>query len=202
MLAMPQTYRRYAYPLATGQTTSYGSGTGVDDGALQKGIAKPTAAYTILTAGQYSGTTNIVLNGKTDVHSNACVYDQNTRLMWSRTLSASVGPASNGLIPWTTNANGEGVFTYLAAANAASLAGYTDWRICNKDELNGLGITETGYQNTTAFPSWGGGYLNIWSSSTSKDSITYANILQLRSQALTVIIKTGNYSCLLVRGGW
>ena len=114
--------------LQTGQVTSYGSGTGVDDGALQKGRSK---SYTILTTGQYSGTTNITINAKTDAHSNNCVVDNRTKLMWSRYVSASVGPASDGKIPWTTKGSVEGIFTYVAAANAATLAGYSDWRIPN-----------------------------------------------------------------------
>ncbi len=109
---------RRALILKTGQTTSYVTG---DDGDLE--IGEPHRYY-VLSTGQYSGTTNITINAKTDAHSNACVLDEATGLMWSRTLSASVGPTSNGLLPWTTNGSGEGIFTYAAAANAASLAGY------------------------------------------------------------------------------
>src|SRR3990167_10979170 len=89
--------------LKTGQTTSYGSGDGVDDGGLEKGLSK---SYSVLTAGQYAGTTDITINSKTDEHSNNCVVDLNTRLMWSRYVSASVGPASDGLLPWTTTGSG------------------------------------------------------------------------------------------------
>ena len=101
--------------LKTGQTTVYVAG---DDGTYQAGDAK---RYSVLTAGQYAGTTNITLNGKTDSHSNNVVRDLNTGLMWSRYALASVGPNSNGTLPWTTNANGEGIFAYCAAANAAGL---------------------------------------------------------------------------------
>jgi hypothetical protein len=147
--------KRSSLLLKTGQLTSYGSGAGVDDGAYQKGVAK---SYTVLTAGQYAGTVNITLNGKTDTKSNACVLDNNTGLMWSRTIPASVGPSSNGTLPWTTNANGEGIFTYCAAANAAGLAGYSDWRVANLFELAGIMNQEAGSAGLTgsaAFPNFG-----------------------------------------------
>src|SRR3989304_6560831 len=112
--------------LKTGQTTQYGGYE--DDGYFEKGLSK---LYTILTAGQHAGTTDITLNAKTDVHSNNCVYDQRTKLMWSRYLAGSVGPTSDGLLPWTTNVDGEGIFAYADAANAAELAGNDDWRGTN-----------------------------------------------------------------------
>lgn len=204
MLAMPQTYRRYAYPLATGQTTSYGSGTGVDDGALQRGIAKPTEVYAVLTAGQYSGTTNIVLNGKTDAHTNNCVYDTNTRLMWSKDCVGSVGPNSNGTLPWTTNVNGEGIFPYVAAANAANLSGYSDWRIPNRFELDTLLDNQPpgSYPNPTVFGvTWESNY--VWTSSVVTNNT--ANNIAIGFSFGTIpsgLVKTNNYLCALVRGGW
>lgn len=137
--------------LVTGQTTQYGGYP--DDGFYQAGHPK---AYTVLTTGQYSGTTNVTINAKTDVKSNNCVFDRNTKLMWSRYVSATVGPTNNGLIPWTTNVNGEGIFTYCAAANAASLAGYSDWRVANEVELLNLRNVEvaTAAPDAVAFPTW------------------------------------------------
>lgn len=199
-----QTQRKFANLLATGQATSYGSGTGVDDGALQLGIAKPTSAYLILTTGQYSGTTNITINGKTDAHSNACVVDLNTRKMWSRTASASVGPASDGKLPWTTTGSGataEGIFPYCAAANTAALAGYSDWRVPNFFELFGLADSEapTGYPNSTAFPTL---TVAVWSSTTRPDSTTSAMRMGFINIAAIGDTKTvaSSYYCILVRG--
>ena len=159
-LALSSRIRR-ALLLATGQTTSYGSGAGVDDGALQIGELH---RYSVLTTGQYVGTVNITLNGKTDVHNNACVFDEATGLMWSRTASLSVGPASNGLLPWTTNGSGEGIFPYAAAANLALLAGYSNWRIPNANELGSLCNYTTGIY-ATAFPVWDKANL-YWTSTT------------------------------------
>lgn len=188
--------------LATGQLTSYGSGTGVDDGALKKGIVK---AYTILTLGQYAGVTNIVVNGKTDAHSNNCVKDNNTGLMWSRYASASVGPASDGKLPWTTTgvgATAEGVFAYAAAANAAALGGYTDWRVPNIYEL--LSIADHEAPNTapdaSAFPSWPVSDY-FWSATTRPNATTNALMFHYASGFSAAAVKTSNYFTALVRGG-
>jgi hypothetical protein len=199
MQILGQSYRKRGYLLATGQVTSYGSGTGVDDGALQKGIVK---AYTILTLGQYSGNTNITINGKTDVHASACVFDNNTGLMWSRTASASVGPASDGKLPWTTTGSGataEGIFPYCAAANAAGLAGYADWRVPNINSIINLLDYEapTALPDEIAFPTMP---TNLWCSTTRPNST---------ANSLTCVLATGSFNtqskttvdfCILVRG--
>lgn len=41
-----------------------------------------------------------VIIDKRDVHTNNCVVDNNTGLLWNRLPSASVGPASNGRLNW------------------------------------------------------------------------------------------------------
>jgi hypothetical protein len=181
--------------LKTGQTTQYGGYE--DDGYLEKGEAK---SYTVLTAGQYSGTTNVTLNGKTDAHSNNCVLDLNTGLMWQRYHFGSIGPTSNGKLPWTTNVNGEGIFTACAAANAASLSGYTDWRVPNIAELCGLLVFEgTSKPNSTAFPSWP-------TASTQSSTTFGANtIYSLDAQYYALIGYVGKTTAddrlILVRGG-
>lgn len=86
-------------PLKTGQTTSYHD---YDDGYYQKGQSR---SYTILTAGRYSGTTDITINGKTHALSNNCVKDNRTGLMWARYVpTADIGPGADGELfwePWT-----------------------------------------------------------------------------------------------------
>ena len=185
--------------LKTGQTTSY---VDYDDGYYEKGIAK---SYTVLTAGQFAGTTNITINSKTDVHSNNCVLDNNTGLMWSRYVSASVGPASDGKIPWTTTGAGataEGIYPYCAAANVALLGGYGDWRVANRFELESLFNIEliSANPDIIAFPS--GWTASFWTSSTVKEDTTYAWSMSVGWGGDTQSrIKTNNYCIALVRGG-
>jgi len=179
--------------LATGQTTSYAAN---DDGDLEKGIPH---SYTVLTTGQYAGTTNITLNGKTEAHSNACVLDNATGLMWSRSTSLTVGPNSNGTLPWTVNGSGEGIYEYAAAANAASLAGYTDWRIPNVFSLFTLSDMEatSGHPDATAFPT----LINqIWTSSTVPNTAANAYNVAFTTGIPQQMVKTNQYVVRLVRG--
>jgi len=181
--------------LKTDQTTRYAGYD--DDGHYERGLVKN---YTVLTLGQYAGTTAIVLAGNTENHSNACVQDNITGLMWSRTVSgAAVGPANNGLLPWTTAA-GHGVFPYIAAANAAGLAGYADWRVPNEEELQSIKNMEqpNGLPNAVAFPVWPLG--SVWTSTTRPSLITHAMNVQFTEGRLFRDLKTATYLCALVRG--
>lgn len=159
--------------LVTGQTTQYGGYP--DDGFYEWGAAKD---YTVLTLGQYAGVTVITLNAKNENHSNNCVQDNETGLMWSRTVSGpNVGPANNGLLPWTTNGAGEGIYSYVAAANAAGLAGYADWRIPNDVEALSLLIQEAGRTvDLAAFP--GFPVTRLWTSTTVPTNVTWAVTLR------------------------
>lgn len=86
--------------LKTGQTTKYQDG---DDGDLELGV---NHEYEVLTTGQFSGTTNVTINGKTHALSNNCVRDWRTRingnpLMWARSVPiADIGPAADGKLFW------------------------------------------------------------------------------------------------------
>ena len=223
----------------TGQTSIYYADP-PDDGALQLGIAH---SYTILTTGQYAGSTNATFNGKTHVTSNACVRDPGTGKEYLReVIQSDIGPAADGKLFWdqwtlsaetcTCNAtnktitadagtpfstgalcvgrkftilgsaagnnatftvtnittsvitvnetvvdeasialdfatSGDLVWDFVDQANTGSgLAGYTDWRIPNRNEL--ASIVDLGQCNpsinTTAFPSVPSDY--HWSSST------------------------------------
>lgn len=184
---------RRALILKTGQTTSYANN---DDGQLQKG--EPHRYY-VLSTGQYSGTTNITLNAKTEAHSNECVLDEATGLMWSRNTSLTVGPNSNGTLPWTVNAGGEGIYEYAAAANAASLAGYTDWSVPNVFSLFLLSDMEatSGHPDATAFPT----LINqVWSSSTVPNTSANAYNVAFTTGIPQQMVKTNKYVVRLVRG--
>jgi len=183
--------------LKTGQTTQYGGYP--DDGFYGMGAAKQ---YDLLDAGVYAGTTDITINAKTDVHSNNCAYDRRTKLMWSNHVAASVGPAANGKLPWTTNVNGEGIFTFVAAANAALLAGYGDWRIPNIFELYSLCDVEvaTAAPDAAAFPGWPIAD-SIYSSTTLPSGTANVLVVYFTSGQINSNAKTNNLFVALVRGG-
>lgn len=359
--------RRYeALMLATGQTTVYAAG---DDGDVAAGIAK---AYSVLTAGQYSGTANIdvptyaaatlafvaatkkitdsangvalvktgdvitilgsasndgtytvatgnvagqievnealtnelagayVTISKRAAHSNNCVVDQNTKLMWLRDPSnypAKTGVASDGKLYWTATSctlhaaggdlqmvaggkgaatlkivggagevsryhaghgivftgfanavnnlpgfavtsvtvNGadldivistgnrtciaeaaagartisvpcNGIFSFVKAANLASVGGYSDWRAANIKEMQALQDGAiTGYTpNSTAYPNWP--VLQVWSSSATGTGdvgnswyVRHANTANMLLGARAA--NTTAYYTMLVRGG-
>ena len=188
---------RLALLLKTGQTTQYGGYD--DDGKLERGLSK---LYTILTLGQYAGTTSITLYNKTDLISNNCVYDRRTKRMWSRYPTDGLGTASNGKLPWTTDANGQGIFAYVAAANVAKLGGYSDWEIPNAGDLESLADMEapTSAPDAVAFPGWSTADF-FWSSSTTPTITTYAKIVKFNNNALSDGLKSSTYFVSLVRGG-
>ncbi len=200
--------RRAGMMITTGQLTAYhaagadGAGDLGDAGVTRKGLAK---SYTILTTGRYSGTVAITLNGKTDTHSNNCVLDQNTGLMWSRYATASVGPASDGKLPWTTTGAGataEGIFAYAAACNVASLSGYADWRIPEDVELKGLCDMEASdaSPDATAFPSWPVDDY-FWSSTTLPDDSTTGMVVHFYGGKVFIGDKAAIYYVAVVRAG-
>ena len=183
--------------LKTGQTTQYGGYN--DDGLYEMGVAK---GYDVLTTGVYSGHTHIIMNAKNEPHDNACVYDRRTQLMWSRYLPVVVGPAADGKMPWTTNGAGEGIFAYCGLANAASLAGYTDWRVANIFEILSLPDLEVpdALPNAVAFPFViSGDY--YWGSTTKADDVTKAMIIRFHFGYIDAFVKTLAYFLFLVRGG-
>lgn len=193
------TRANYGYRLlATGQATVYVAG---DNGTNQNGVKK---AYTLLNAGQFSGTVSIAINSKTDTHSNNVALDNNTGLMWSNHAAASVGPTSNGLLPWTTTGSGgtsEGIFPYLTAANVALLSGYADWRIPNIFELMSLADFEaaTSAPDATAFPSWSTAS-PFWSSTTQTSGTTLAMEVTYANGIISAALKTTTALLALVRG--
>ena len=265
--------------LKTGQTTQY-SGE-LDDGFYKKGITK---AYTLLTTGQFSGTSNIyllhytsaagdisfvqgapdtilsivtgldfttmfvagdvirisnatdagnnavwtiaaggvaahvlilttnnalttrLLDGNTinfekrEQHSNHCVIDNNTGLMWNGYASGKMGIASDGKMPWTGYLYD--IFQYAAAANLTNLGGYSDWRIPNLFELTSLQCSGPGIcsPDSAAFLSFSTSDW-IWSSTTYRLGTNNAMPVLFANNFAYPALKDVNYLTILVRGG-
>lgn len=188
--------------LVTGQITPYSSKE--DDGHFEKGLSRD---YTVLSTGDYSGTTAIVLNGKTLNQSNNCVIDNRTGLMWARYAAGSgIGPDNNGYLFWVDSigGNGEDIFGYKDVANIAELAGHNDWRVPNFFELAGLLVLDAGigtpYIDTTTFPSTPGNY--HWTATTVASATTQAMIVGFQNAVASSNVKnTQKFACRLVRGG-
>lgn len=158
-------------PIKTGQTTDYTpvGRTSKDDGGEQKGITK---SYQIFDESRFSGTTNVTVNGNTSAHTNEVVLDKNTGLVWSRDVEDAVfGTGAQRLLWDGSAASDEDIFEYVDQANTAAVAGYTDWRVPNINEISSLIISrESGAAalDATAFNSLSGAF---WSS-TSQLNIT------------------------------
>jgi hypothetical protein len=141
---------------------------------------------------------------KREAKSNNCVVDNNTGLMWLRDPSnypAKMGVASDGKMEWTGVAYD--IFAYCAACNAASVGGYTDWRVPNYFQYMTLIDMEapTPYPDATAFPQWptGAGYL--YTSTTTPRSITAALVINPLEGFSANSTKSGKTIVALVRGG-
>ena len=106
--------------LQTGQTTEYVAG---DDGTTQYGIAKD---YTVLTTGDYSGTTTITINANSDALSNNCVQDNNTGLMWARYVMDACGTADDGKLFWEEYTVTDTDISFVNATSKIHRAG-GDW---------------------------------------------------------------------------
>lgn len=137
---------------------------------------------------------------KREAHSNNCVLDLNTGLMWSRYVADKMGIASNGKMPWTGQLYD--IFAYAAAANVALLGNYADWRIPNDLELANLRDMEqpTAAPNATAFPSWPISDF-MWSSTTIPSSTDLVMAVRFSHGGVTTAITSTGYFISLVRGG-
>jgi hypothetical protein len=111
--------------------------------------------------------------------------------------------------PLTTEAAGgsrsitlvcQSIFTYVAAMNAASFAGYSDWRIPYDLELAALRDMEvaTAAPNATAFPSWPADY--VWSSTTYPTNTTYAMHVLFSTGGVNISSKIVVYFGAFLRG--
>jgi len=129
---------------------------------------------------------------KREAISNNCVLDKNTGLMWLRYSTAKMGTGGNGKMPRTGQLYD--IFQYCAAIIAASLGGYTDWRVPNRNELESIIALNVFKRDSTAFPSFG---FPQWTSSGVSDTYSWYlddNLVMTRIQDTTLCFVT------LVRG--
>lgn len=94
------------------------------------------------------------------------------------------------------------IWNYCAAANVASLGGYTDWRIPNTFELQSIANCEaaTLQPDGAAFPGWPGS--QVWSSTVRPDATDRPFATQFNGEYLcTNAGATIAWRCALVRGG-
>lgn len=142
-----------------------------------------------------------VVMKKREAKSNNCVLDNNTGLMWARYVSGAMGTAGDGLMPWT--GVDYDIFAYCAAVNAASVGGYSDWRVANLNELlsiiQHLTAAPTLVPDPTAFPSWPTGI--TFTSTTQWDA--GAKAWSINPGALSVLgtARATACYCALCRGG-
>lgn len=138
--------------LKTGQETQYDGKP--DDGYYEKGIDH---RYEIKTTGDQSGTTAIVINGKTHNLSNNTVIDHAVRidgkaLEWARYVpNADIGPAADGKLFWKqwTLANKTDISFDAATKVINSVAGQFDTSaLCVGRKVAITGTGEAGNNQT------------------------------------------------------
>ena len=178
--------------LKTGQTTSYGSGT---DGDLQLGVAH-----------------GFVDNG------DGTITDTKTGLMWEKKSDDGSIHDKDNTYTWSTGApwnnTGTAFTAFLATLNAGGgFAGYTDWRLPNRKELESLTNLQT--FSPATFPAFdtacapactvlmcsctvSSGY---WSSSSCADGPQGAWVVDLGDGYVGAGDKTGNDYVRAVRAG-
>jgi hypothetical protein len=95
----------------------------------------------------------------------------------------------------------QSIFAYVAACNAASLAGYTDWRIPYDLELANIRDMEapTAAPNAAAFPSWPTDDY-VWSATTYPTFTSNALVVSFGSGGISSNIKSTTYYVALLRG--
>jgi hypothetical protein len=144
---------------------------------------------------------NAISFSKREAISNNVVHDIRTNLFWTRYQPTKFGTLSLGRMPWTGTVYD--IFQCAARVNAASLGGYTDWRIPNMAELFTIMNMELDAHSpdSTAFPGFVG---NIYTSTTDVSrGVDYR--VWGRSTTGNIIFdsvaKTTTGSVVLVRGG-
>ena len=179
------------------------TGSASNDGTYNVSTGNVAGTIRTTEATLLEGAAATVSIAKREAHSNECVLDQNTGLMWSRYTSAqyaTMGTGGDGNMPWHLQLYD--IFQYCAAANTASLGGYADWRIPNVFELLSIVNQEapTAVPDAATFPSWPSTG-SFWISSTAASLTTSALYVSYDDVEVARAAKTVATKCALVRGG-
>lgn len=180
--------------------------TSKDDGGEARGADREFEA---LSAGQFSGDTTVTINSIDDVHTNACVLDKRTGLMWNKEWTPlAYGSGAEGLL-WDATGEAAGldeedIFGYVDAANIAGLSGFSDWRVPNVFEMYTLCVNDSVgafKPDTTYFPTQPGGNYNTWTSTSRHNDISKALYVSANVGGIGSNTKTTTHlQCMLVRG--
>jgi hypothetical protein len=161
---------------------------------------------------RYKPATHIVFSGFANAGNNlAGGYRAETVTVNGADLDIALWTGFSTTNPLTTEAAGgsrsiklvtNNIFAYAAAANAASLGGYTDWRV--PDDKNMVDIRHmeppNAAPNAAAFPSWPTDDY-IWSATTRPASTSYAMAVNFGSGTVSYNPETNTYYAALLRGG-
>lgn len=137
---------------------------------------------------------------KREAISNNTVFDNNTGLTWLRYVESKFGILGAGAMPGSGQVYD--IYAYCAAANAAGLGGYSDWRIPNLFEMVSLSDYEapSSLPNSVAFPSFPAAA--IWSSTVRTGATTQSFYINFNTGlSATATRTTSDYLAILVRGG-
>jgi hypothetical protein len=161
--------------------------------------------------GRYKPGTHIVFSGFANAGNNlAGGYRVETVAINGADLDITLWTGFSTTNPLTTEAAGgsrsiklvtNNIFSYAAAANAAALGGYTDWRVPDDKNLVDIRKMEppNALPNSTAFPSWPSDDY-IWTATTQPSNTSYAVVVDFYTGYLVNRAKTAVYYAALLRG--
>lgn len=142
---------------------------------------------------EWTPTSDFTING------DGTVTNLKTRLMWKRCAEGvTAADCSTGWIPMTWAE----ALQSAVAANNSKFAGYADWRLPNKKELESIiDVCGVSYQatNKVIFPN---GFADVWTSTTHPSNPTIAYSVNFPYGTTRVFnLKTEKLQVLLVRAG-
>lgn len=177
---------------------------------LQMITGDPSTLKIVGGAGEvdrYNVGDTLVCSGFANAVNNLPGYVVSTVAVNGADLDISLDPVNNTTVSEAAGGSRaiklvcRSISAYCAAANAAELGGYNDWRNPNDVELAGLRGMEavTAVADATAFPSWPQAY--VWSSTTQPSGVHLAKAIHFTGGGTGDRDKGSAYAAALVRGG-